>query len=78
MGNGFYKTLFLIILVFFLHFACCGLCFEIGRSKATCINDSKVVGRFLKSNIFYKLGIPKAMISDEDTYFCNQTVESLM
>jgi hypothetical protein len=24
------------------------------------------------------LGIPKAMISDEDTYFCNQTVESLM
>jgi hypothetical protein len=41
------------------------------EAKATHTNDSKVVLGFLKSNIFSGFGTPKAMISDQDTYFCN-------
>jgi len=48
------------------------------EAKGTRINDSKVVVGFLKSNIFSRFGIPKAMISDQGPYFCNRTVEALM
>jgi hypothetical protein len=73
-----FPNFFFVCLPISLHFACCGLCFEIGRSKATRTNDSNVVGRFLKSNIFSKFGIPRAIISGQDNYFCNQTGEALM
>ncbi|KAL0551297.1 hypothetical protein IC582_010383 [Cucumis melo] len=41
-------------------------------------NDSSVVSRFLVSNIFSKFGIPRAIISDQGTHFCNWTIEALM
>nr|XP_027109420.1 uncharacterized protein LOC113729309 [Coffea arabica] len=41
-------------------------------------NDSKVVLRFLKKNIFCRFGIPKAIISDEGKHFCNKQLDSLL
>ncbi|RVW15674.1 Retrovirus-related Pol polyprotein from transposon 17.6 [Vitis vinifera] len=35
-------------------------------------NDHKVVLRFLKDNIFARFGVPKAIISDGGTHFCNK------
>ena len=34
--------------------------------------------KFLKENILRRLGIPRAMISDSGTHFCNKPFESLM
>ncbi|XP_031378499.1 probable leucine-rich repeat receptor-like protein kinase At1g35710 [Punica granatum] len=47
-------------------------------AKATRTNDAKVVVGFLKSNIFSRFGIPRAIISDQGTHFCNRSVEALM
>ncbi|RVW56467.1 Retrovirus-related Pol polyprotein from transposon 17.6 [Vitis vinifera] len=35
-------------------------------------NDHKVVLKFLKENIFSRFGVPKAIISDGGTHFCNK------
>ena len=48
------------------------------EAKATRTNDSTVVAGFLKSNIFCRFGVPKAIISDQGTHFCNRMVEALM
>jgi len=45
---------------------------------ASMINDSKVVLKFLKKNIFTLFGTPKALLSDNDTHFCNKCLESLL
>ncbi|KAI4297572.1 hypothetical protein L6164_037457 [Bauhinia variegata] len=34
-------------------------------------NDSKVVQRFLKKNIFTHFGVPRTLISDGGKHFCN-------
>ena len=39
--------------------------------KATRTDDSKVVTNFIKSNIFSRFGIPRALISDRGTHFCD-------
>jgi hypothetical protein len=41
-------------------------------------NDHKTVIKFLKENILSRFGIPRAMISDGGTHFCNKPFESLM
>ncbi|XP_062114450.1 uncharacterized protein LOC133825537 [Humulus lupulus] len=41
-------------------------------------NDHKVVLKFLKENIFSRFGSPRAIISDNDTHFCNRSFEHLM
>ncbi|KAL1549176.1 hypothetical protein AAHA92_17310 [Salvia divinorum] len=48
------------------------------EAKATSTCDAKEVARFLKSNIFARFGVPRAIISDQGTHFCNRTVETLM
>ncbi|XP_037491063.1 uncharacterized protein LOC119369160 [Jatropha curcas] len=57
------------------------------EAKATRIDDSKVVVDFVKSNIFSRFGIPRALISDRGTHFyfcdrgthfCNRAVEALL
>ncbi|RDX90033.1 Retrovirus-related Pol polyprotein from transposon 17.6, partial [Mucuna pruriens] len=45
---------------------------------ATKINDAKVVVDFLKSNIFCQFGVPKALISDQGSHFCNRAMFSLL
>ena len=41
-------------------------------------NDNKVVVKFLKENIFSRFGTPRAIISDNETHFCNRAFEALM
>ena len=41
-------------------------------------NDHRVVLKFLKANIFSRFGVPKAIISDGGSHFCNKPFENLM
>jgi len=41
-------------------------------------NDLKVVIRFLKKNIFTRFGMPRALLSDNGTHFCNKPLESVL
>ncbi|WJZ89333.1 hypothetical protein VitviT2T_008559 [Vitis vinifera] len=41
-------------------------------------NDHRVVFKFLKENIFSRFGVPKAIISDGGTHFCNKLFETLL
>ena len=41
-------------------------------------NDHRVVLKFLKGNIFSRFGVPKAIISDGGSHFCNKPFENLM
>jgi len=41
-------------------------------------NDNKVVVKFLKENIFSSFGTPRAIITDNGSYFCNKVFEALI
>ena len=41
-------------------------------------NNHRVVLKFLKANIFSRFGVPKAIISDGGSHFCNKPFENLM
>ncbi|RVW89387.1 Retrovirus-related Pol polyprotein from transposon opus [Vitis vinifera] len=41
-------------------------------------NDHRVVLKFLKENIFSRFGMPKVIISDGGTHFCNKPFETLL
>ena len=41
-------------------------------------NDASTVLKFLKENIFARFGIPKAIISDGGSHFCNRLFDNLM
>ena len=41
-------------------------------------NDHRVVLKFLKANIFSRFGVPKAIISDGGSHFCNKPFENLI
>ncbi|RDX65189.1 gag-pol, partial [Mucuna pruriens] len=45
---------------------------------STKANDAKVVVDFLKSNIFYRFCVPKALISDQGSHFCNRAITALL
>lgn len=41
-------------------------------------NDAQTVTNFLKNNIFSKFGVPRVLISDRETHFCNRYLERLL
>ncbi|XP_027356742.1 uncharacterized protein LOC113866050 [Abrus precatorius] len=47
------------------------------EAKATRTNDSKVVLDFLRTHIFCRFSVPKAVISDQGSHFCNRTIAPL-
>jgi len=48
------------------------------EAKATRTNDSKVVCGFVRSNIFCKFGVLRAIISYLESHFCNRSLASLL
>ncbi|CAN6547477.1 unnamed protein product [Malus baccata var. baccata] len=48
------------------------------EAKATRTNDSKVVAKFIRTNIFARFGMPRVIISDGGSHFCNRTIEALL
>jgi len=45
------------------------------KAIASPTNDSTVVFKFLKQNIFTRFGTPRALLSDNGTHFCNKPLE---
>ena len=41
-------------------------------------NDAKVVIKFLKRNIFARFGVPRILISDGGTHFCNAQLSKVL
>ncbi|CAM8940544.1 unnamed protein product [Rhodiola kirilowii] len=48
------------------------------EAKATRCDDTKTVVDFLRTNIFCRYGVPKAIISDQGTHFCNRMMAATL
>ncbi|CAM8982417.1 unnamed protein product [Rhodiola kirilowii] len=48
------------------------------EAKATRCNDAKTVIDFLRTNLFCRYGVPKAIISDQGTHFCNRMMAATL
>ena len=48
------------------------------EAKATRTNDARVVIDFVRSHIFCRFGIPRAIVSDQGTHFCNRSMGALL
>jgi hypothetical protein len=48
------------------------------EAVATKTNDHKVVVKFIQTNIFSRFGMPRAIISDGGTHFCNRFIKTLL
>jgi len=44
------------------------------EAKATRTSNARVVIDFVRSHIFYSFGIPRTIVSDQGTYFCNRFI----
>ena len=48
------------------------------EAKATRTNDARVVIDFIMSHIFCRFGIPRAIVNDQGTHFCNRSMKALL
>ncbi|KAL0404316.1 UNVERIFIED_CONTAM: Retrovirus-related Pol polyprotein from transposon.6 [Sesamum radiatum] len=48
------------------------------EAKATRTDDAKTVVDFVKANVFSRFCMPRAIISDRGTHFCNKVVDALL
>ena len=48
------------------------------EAVATLHNDAKSVVKFLKKNIFSRFGVPRILISDGGTHFCNNQLQKVL
>ncbi|RDX89668.1 hypothetical protein CR513_28578, partial [Mucuna pruriens] len=67
----FAKSLMFGVLTSWVHFLS-------PTAKATKTNDAKVVVDFVRSNIFCRFSVSKAIISDQGSHFCNRTMSTLL
>lgn len=44
------------------------------EAKTTRHDDAKMKVDFVRTNVFYRYGVPKALISDQGSHFCNRVV----
>ena len=47
------------------------------EAQACVVNDARVVCKFLQ-RLFARFGMPRAIISDGGTHFCNRNMEALL
>jgi len=47
------------------------------EAKATRTNNSKTVSDFIRTHIFCRFGVPKVVISDKGSHFCNKVLAAL-
>ena len=48
------------------------------EAKPTKTNDAKAVVDFVRSNLFCRFGVPRAIVSDQGTHFCNRSMYALL
>ena len=48
------------------------------EAKATRTNDARVVVDFVRSHLFCRFGVPRAIVSDQGTHFCNRSMQALL
>jgi len=48
------------------------------QARATRTNDAQVVVHFVRSHIFCRFEIPRAIISDKGTHFYNRSMRALL
>ena len=48
------------------------------EAKPTRTNYAKVVVDFVRSNLFSRFGVPRAIIIDQGTHFCNRSMYVLL
>ncbi|KOM28668.1 hypothetical protein LR48_Vigan561s005800 [Vigna angularis] len=48
------------------------------EAKATRTNDARVVVDFVRSHLFCRFGVPRAIVSDQGTHFCNRSMQGLL
>nr|KYP39686.1 Transposon Ty3-G Gag-Pol polyprotein [Cajanus cajan] len=48
------------------------------EAKPTRTNDARVVVDFVRSHLFCKFGVPRAIVSDQGTHFCNRSMQALL
>ena len=46
--------------------------------KSTRTKDAKVVVDFVRCNLFCRFGVPKAIVIDQGTHFCNKSMLALL
>nr|KYP31632.1 Transposon Ty3-I Gag-Pol polyprotein [Cajanus cajan] len=48
------------------------------EAKPTRTNDARVVVDFVRSHLFCRFGVPRAIVSDQGTHFCNRSMQALL
>jgi len=48
------------------------------KPKPKKTNDAQVVVDFVRSHIFCRFGVPRAIVRDQGTHFCNRSVRVLL
>ncbi|XP_028223108.1 uncharacterized protein LOC114404249 [Glycine soja] len=51
---------------------------EEAKAMATSRNDAKTVVKFIKKNIFARFGVPRILISDGGSHFCNTQLQKVL